>query len=58
MELYLNKYKRRKKMLEKALKIIEKIQQNEYLTAAEAYFVAELHDLLDHVESEFGCFED
>ena len=54
----MNKYKRRKKMLEKALKIIEKIQQNEYLTAAEAYFVAELHDLLDHVESEFGCFED
>lgn len=45
-------------MLEKARKIIEKIEENEYLTAAEAYFATELYDLLERVESEFGSFED
>lgn len=44
-------------MLEKAKRMIESIDRNEYLTAAEAWFAAELMDLMRRVDDEFG-YED
>lgn len=54
MVLYSIKYKRRIEMLEKVKRIIEKIEQNDYLTAGEAFFISELKSVLDYVEGEFG----
>lgn len=41
-------------MLEKAKKMIKSIEHNEYLTAAEAWFMNELACLMQFVEAEFG----
>lgn len=54
----MNKYKRRKKMLDKAREICDNIEQNEQLTPIEAMFISMLHDLLQPVDDDEGEEDD
>ena len=51
------KYRKGAKMFDKALKMIENIKKNDYLTAEEAWFAGELRALMEFIEEEFGSRE-